>query len=110
MRKVAENIDLHRVGHCKSVLDSHEIPSMIKNLGASSVMGEVPFSEVFPELWVVNDEDYDRAMEVLQDYLNEEEDSVHKPSPDWVCPKCESEVPGNFGNCWNCDFARDEAK
>ncbi len=30
--------------------------------------------------------------------------------PNWVCPKCHEENPGNFDECWKCLKIRDEAE
>ena len=65
MRKIFEHIEFARVGHYQSILEDAGIATSIKNLGASSGSGEIPFTEVFPELWVNNDDQYDRAMELL---------------------------------------------
>ncbi len=45
----------------KELLDQAEIPSMIKNQRSAMLGGEIPFVEVFPELWVLYDEDLERA-------------------------------------------------
>lgn len=81
----------------QSVLESHGIPTFIKNQFASSVMGEVPFVEVCPQLYILNDRDLDRARQLLPPEL---------PAPaqaeDWICPQCGVAIEGQFGQCWNC--------
>ena len=105
MRKIFESIDFTRVGHYQSILESKGIQTLVKNLAASSIMGDVPFTEVFPELWVVHDEDYDNAMQILGE--------IHYAQPsqakDWRCPKCSEEVPGNFDSCWQCGALRTDS-
>ena len=66
MRKVYEHIDFARVGHFQSILETAGIGTHIKNLGAAAASGEIPFVQCYPELWVADDQDYDRALEVLQ--------------------------------------------
>ena len=98
MRKIYEHIEFERVGHFQSILESVGISTHIKNLGASGAAGEIVFTQVYPELWVVNDSDYDRALEVLEPYYRQET----TVGPDWVCSSCGSEVGGAFGECWKC--------
>lgn len=106
MKKVYEHIDFARVGHFQSILESDGIKTMIKNLGASVGIGEIPFTEVFPELWVVNDEDYERAMAALESYTPPETEDT----TDWTCPSCGEYVEKQFGECWNCSEPRPHEK
>jgi hypothetical protein len=99
MRKLFDSIDFAKVGHYQSILDGHGIETHLKNQALSSIMGEVPFAEVFPELWVVNDGDYDEAMRLLREHR----ELAPSRAEDWVCPKCGEQVPKEFGSCWNCE-------
>ena len=101
MIKVFENFDFSRVGQMQSLLESHGIKTFIKNQYASSVMGEVPFVEVVPELYVLAKEDLQRARELLQLDLPDQD-----PAEDWVCPECGIDVEGNFTRCWKCGTGR----
>ncbi len=104
MRKVFEYPTFLEVGHLASLLESHGIPSVVKNQDVSSLMGEVPFLSAFPELWVVDEGDYDRAVALVQEYRSELSDDSNPE--DWLCPACGESVPGSFGSCWNCDSTR----
>ena len=101
MIKVFENFDFSRVGQMQSLLESHGIKTFIKNQYASSVMGEVPFVEVVPELYVLAKEDLQRARDLLQLDLPDQD-----PAEDWVCPECGIDVEGNFTRCWKCGTGR----
>ena len=98
MREIFVHQDFTRVGHYKSILDSAEIPSFIRNEISHSLVTELPCPLMFPTLCVENDADYDRALELLR--------KVHKPTtpdaPDWICPGCKEPVPGTFDSCWSC--------
>lgn len=97
MREIFTNQDFTKVGHYKSVLDSEGIPSFIRN-GLSNNITEMPSPILFPTLCVENDDDYDKAMELLK--------AIHKPqpnnAPDWICAACKETVPGTFDTCWKC--------
>ena len=97
MLKVFENFDFSRVGQLQSLLESHGIPTFIKNQFTSSVMGEVPFVEVCPQLFILNDSDLVRAQVLL-----ETGDIQSEPAADWVCATCGAEVEGQFSACWRC--------
>lgn len=101
--KVYEDFDFSRVGQMQSLLESHGIRTFLRNQYGSSVMGEVPFLEVMPQLFVLDDRDAPRARELLRTDRPEK-----KPRPDWVCAECGTEVEGAFDACWNCGREREE--
>ena len=68
MKKVFVSQSLVEVEMRKECLEQAGIRCMIKNQRSSSLAGEIPFTEVFPELWV-QDEDYDRARRLLEEGL-----------------------------------------
>ena len=104
MRKVFEHPNFHEVGHCESILNSHDIATTIKNQDVSSLSGEVPFASAYPELWVIDDSTYDHAVGLLRDY----HDSARQNAtlPDWTCGHCGEVVPGTFDSCWHCGHAK----
>src|SRR5262245_329300 len=97
MRDVFSHHDHARVGFLKSVLEEAGIEAFVKN-EASFNTTEVSSRIVAPTLAVVNDEDYDRARKIVQSA------AMPPPTfrPDWKCPACGEEVPGNFDACWHC--------
>jgi hypothetical protein len=103
MIKVFENFDFSRVGQMQSLLESHGIKTFIRNQYGSSVMGEVPFVEVVPQLFVLEEKDVARARQLLQLDL-----PVDNPGQSWICPECGVDVEGNFSRCWKCGVGRDE--
>ena len=102
MKKVYEHIDFSRVGQFQSILENEGIPTHIKNLGSSAGMGEIPFIEIWPELWVVNDDEHERALEIVKSYAPPETET----QTDWTCPGCDETVGKEFGECWNCQTLR----
>lgn len=101
MEKVYENPDFPMVGHFQSILESEGIRTTVKNEAGSSLAGEVPFTQVFPELWVLEEKDVPRAKDIIRHYLAEAESSA-TPHKDWTCPNCHETVDGGFAECWNC--------
>ena len=103
MIKVYENFDFSRVGQMQSLLESHGIGTFIRNQYGSSVMGEVPFVEVVPQLFVLRERDVERAVELLQ--LERPRDNE---GDDWFCPACGIDMEGQFSRCWKCGLGRGE--
>jgi hypothetical protein len=102
MRHVYSHQDHARVGFYKSILDDAGIATFMKN-DVSSNSTDIPSLIIAPTLCVVNDEDYERAREIL----NAAAFPATEAAVDWKCVHCGEEVPGNFDTCWNCGAGRD---
>lgn len=97
MKKLDSAESLITVNHWKNILESEGIPCEIRNQHLGSIMGEVPFFEGWPQLWVVNDLDHDRAKQLIGN-----EASGESPTESWTCQRCNEVNEGQFGACWNC--------
>ncbi len=102
MRDVFSHHDFTLVGHYKGVLDEAGIPCFIRNEGSLNQLTAMPDNLSLPALAVTNDEDYDRAIELLRAFMQAPEPST----ADWKCAKCGETVPGNFDSCWKCGTPR----
>ena len=81
------------------VLSSLGIVSHIFNANAAGALGEVPFMQAQPEVWVADESQETRAREVLTGLRN-------APLRDEKsCPHCGEANPGNFMSCWQCGSA-----
>ena len=100
MKKVYTNENMALVGIAKSYLLERNIQCVIRNEFASSVMGEVPFLDVWPELWLLDDSQYNDAVVLLKEI---QEVPVNKI--DWKCGTCQEINPGNFDICWQCGLS-----
>lgn len=97
MKKLTSSESLITINHFKNVLESEGIACRIRNEHLGSIVGEMPFVEVWPELWVVNDIEFDRAKQLIDDAITEESPKAH-----WKCRNCGEENEGQFAACWNC--------
>jgi Putative prokaryotic signal transducing protein len=98
LKKVTSADSLVTINHYKNLLESEGIPAFLKNEHLGSIVGEMPFQEVWPQLWVSNDLDYDRAVQLIDnDRLAEE-----SPTAPWRCSHCGMENEGQFAACWQC--------
>lgn len=67
MIKVFEDFDITLVGYYQSVLAAHDIETFMKNQFSTGGLGELPFVEVVPQLWVLNEAEVPRAMALLKE-------------------------------------------
>jgi hypothetical protein len=103
MIKVFEDFDISLVGYYQSVLESNDIGTFMKNQFGTSGAGELPFVEVIPQLWVLDEEKADQAKSLIAELQNPANQS--KPLP-WKCPDCGEPQEAAFTNCWKCSAAK----
>ena len=92
---VAESLAL--IGHYRNALEQEGIACIIKNELLAGALGEVPFLECLPELWVLRDGDAARAERLIAE--------LRLPAvtgPSWRCPQCGEDNDAGFGACWSC--------
>ena len=80
----------------KDLLDEQRIPSQIQNQCAIGAVGELPFTQIYPEIWVKRQQDIDKAKLVIQSFQNTD------TSAEVICDKCGEVSPETFEFCWNC--------
>ncbi len=100
MKEVVSHHDLARLGYYKTILDEAAIPNLIRHESLYNLA--VPFA-VMPSLCVRDNEDYDRAIELLRSH----EESPPVTEADWTCAACGEAVPASFDSCWKCGAARE---
>jgi hypothetical protein len=105
MTKVFENREIAIVGLMQSHLEAIGIPTVMRNQGLNQLGGEIPFNEIWPELWVVNDSDLEAARAIVVEFRSP---PTGPPPLPWTCLNCGETVDGNFAQCWNCDSPRGE--
>ena len=103
MKRLFVSQSLVEVESLKELLSTDGILCTMRNQQGSSLAGEVPFVEVFPELWVINDADFDRAKELLEEQGSGDE----VEGPTWVCAGCGEKHVGLFTACWKCGHEND---
>jgi hypothetical protein len=99
-------IDGANIEMLKGLLEEVEIRCMIRNEYLSSAMGEIPFLQTSPELWILNDADYLRARAMLETWQT----TRIETSDGWACDDCGETIEGQFTSCWQCGNERKAAK
>jgi hypothetical protein len=72
----------------------------LRNTTLSGAMGEIPFLECAPQLWIERDRDEARALDILRE--------LRRPTggPGWRCSGCGEALEPQFGACWRCGASR----
>jgi len=99
LKRVFSSFNQTAVYHARNLLENAGIEVLVKNAILSSAMGELPPAECQAELWVLDDADQTRAMEILS----------AKPAsgPDWTC-SCGETLAPQFTQCWRCGRYRND--
>ena len=66
------------------------------NEHAAGATGEIPFTHSYPELWLVDERDSERAREVVDGYERRVVTGTR------ACPGCGEDNPDTFELCWRC--------
>ena len=98
MKKVYSSDNYMLVGHLRQVLENHHIECVTRNEFLIGGAGELPPTECWPELWVVEDYQYERARELIESFL----DASAEPRGEWRCERCGERLEGQFTQCWRC--------
>jgi len=81
----------------RALLVQAGIQAHVFNENAQGGLGQLPFTEAWPEVWVSEDHDLGRAQEIVQAF---------ECSPEVIasvrCPACAEENPTSFQLCWSC--------
>lgn len=86
----------------KGLFDEAGIPCMIRNDQLAMGPGELTPSDCSPEVWILDDEDYPKARQIVEALRNAK---VETPDA-WTCPDCGEAIEGQFTSCWNCGKER----
>ncbi|MCC5869144.1 MAG: DUF2007 domain-containing protein [Gammaproteobacteria bacterium] len=98
MKKVYSHESIVTINHLRNVLEAQGVAAIVRNDRLFGVLGEVPFMECWPQLWVLNDLQADHAKQLIGAALAEPDGS----DVDWTCGSCGERIEGHFAVCWQC--------
>jgi hypothetical protein len=81
----------------QGLLAENGIEAEVLNQYAQGGLGELPFTHTYPEIWLSEAGDLDRAREIIADF---EKHGAGQSS--LSCPHCGEECPDTFELCWHC--------
>ena len=105
MRKVYTSYNSAIIGHARQVLENHAIACVVRNDFLLGGAGELPVNETWPELWVIDDRDFDRARALVDSIVA----AARASGAPWRCASCCEQMEGQFTDCWNCGASRPDA-
>jgi hypothetical protein len=97
LRKVHTAESIIEIAHLRNVLEQAGIVCYVRNERLGGAVGEIPFVECWPELWVLRNGDTLTARGLIDTAR-----AAVVPSPDWICRRCGERVEGQFDACWQC--------
>jgi hypothetical protein len=81
----------------RDILAMNGITAHVFNEHMSSIVGDVPPDVALPQVWLDDDDDHARALNVLREY-----GTRRNRSGVVFCPACREENPATFEICWKC--------
>jgi hypothetical protein len=90
----------------RNVLELEGIASEVKTPFLGAARGDIPSTECWAELWVLDDGEADRASRIIRSAL----EPYDGGGATWKCGKCGEESEQQFGACWQCGTARSDAE
>jgi Putative prokaryotic signal transducing protein len=97
LKRIYSSFNRIAVHHAKNVLEAEGIGAVVRNEYLSSAMGELPPAECQAELWLLDESDAPRALELL--FTRETAGEA------WTCACGEISGP-QFTQCWRCGAFR----
>jgi hypothetical protein len=95
-----------RIYQAADLPEAHLVAGLLRHAGiaarvlkenAQGGLGDIPFGEAYPEVWIEHPADFDRANAVIDEF-----ESPPIDSGSVICLACGEENPGNFELCWKC--------
>jgi hypothetical protein len=89
---------LASVSQIRHLLELNDIECEIRGEYRSGGAGEIPTTEAWPELWILDPGRAEDAHRIINDALKD----TAPPGTPWKCRDCGESVEAQFAACWNC--------
>ncbi len=89
----------------RSYLEARGIAAIVRGEHLIGGIGELPVDVC--RVWIVEDQDFVRADELVREYLSGDAERLHR-NAGWCCRGCGEDIEGQFTDCWRCGAARPE--
>ena len=97
MQKIFSSPNLGLVAHLKNILENENIACLMKNFYLTGGAGELPPTECWLELWVIDETQLNDAQRLIKE--NQTIPATGKP---WQCSNCGEQLEAQFTQCWKC--------
>ena len=88
----------------RNILSLEGIASEVKTPFLGAARGDIPATECWSQLWVLEDGEAEKALGVIRSAL----EPYEREGALWKCKRCGEESEQQFGACWHCGAARTE--
>jgi len=99
MKKLFTHENRMIVFNLRNVLDGEGIETRVINEFAAGGAGDLPAFDTWPELWVADERQFERAREIVDGIIGGERRG------EWYC-QCGEQMDAAFRICWNCGRSR----
>ena len=106
MKNVYTTSDLLWIGHLRNLLVNEGIRCEVRTPFLAAATGDLPITECWSQLWILDDAELDEALEVIHAAVNRR----GQPSALWSCSGCGEEIESQFEVCWQCGSPRPEPR
>ncbi len=90
------------IENLRNILQVEGIASEVRTPFLGAARGDIPSTECWSELWVLDDADAEKAKEIIRSSL----EPFQPVQARWTCRGCGEEIEAQFGACWQCGTAR----
>ncbi len=102
MKKVYGSHDPILVAQLRQMLEANHIACVTRNDFLMGAAGELPPTECWPEIWVLEEFQLDKARTLVDAFLQ----AVDPRARPWTCESCGERVEAPFSQCWRCGHER----
>ena len=106
MKKVYSSHDPILVAQIRQMLEANHIACITRNDFLAGAAGELPPTECWPEIWVLENFQDTKARDLVDAFIDADPTRQHESLPPWVCSGCGERVDAPFTQCWRCGFER----
>jgi len=89
------------INHLRNLLSAEGIDANIRRPYLAGALGELPFTETWPQLWLRDARDLERARAIIAR-------PAQPAASNWRC-FCGERLEGQFTACWRCGRERGES-
>ncbi len=96
MKKLYTHENRMIIFNLKNVLEGEGIQAVVMNEYSSGGAGDLATFDTWPEIWVENESQFERAEALLNQIVFNTSDDF------WYCRGCQEKNDVAFKLCWNC--------
>lgn len=97
MQKIYSANNLPDAYLIQGLLAEAGIESQILNEYAQGGLGEIPFTQTYPEIWLLNERDITKAKKIINQF-----EQTPSETGKLLCKNCHELNPDTFETCWHC--------